>query len=351
MDISTVNEYLSNNDNISLVSLIVAIVSLIIAAIGLIISIIVLVLTYKTWKLKSGISVLGWYGVTSSIESNTPYVSEIKLQNTKDKELAISNIYIHFGKNVYIDMLEKDSRFDKYDIVIPPFGSAVLNFGPVFLYSNGTKKANVDELLHQEKGKIVLSTNDGKLTCGDFKKGWDPISDWFKNYGTDVISVNRYYKEGSIYVGGDEPAKVYDFTSFGDRTLYIVTLGLKNGHKVEYPIYRFGEQQVTKFDSIGLTKEALNSKGNLKAFINKQKGKGKIDFETLYDIVDVQDRIKQCIKDFDNEPYIPKAEGWFEYHICDKVQTLWWKLCETKLLRRWCSHYKTPDNKSDQNKY
>ena len=99
MDINGVNEYLSNNDNVSLVGLIVAIASLAIAAIGLIISIIVLVLTFKTWKLKCGISVLGWYGITSSIESNTPYVSEIKLQNTKDKELAISNIYIHFGEN------------------------------------------------------------------------------------------------------------------------------------------------------------------------------------------------------------------------------------------------------------
>ena len=345
MDITGVNEYLSNNDNVSLVGLIVAIASLVIAAIGLIISIIVLVLTYKTWKLKSGISVLGWYGITSSIESNTPYVSEIKLQNTKDKELAISNIYIHFGENVYIDMLEKDSRFDKYDIVIPPFGSAVLTFGPVYLYSNGTKKADVNELLHRRNGKIVLSTNEGKIECGDFKRGWDPIADWFKNYGTDVIRVNRYYKDGSVYAGGDEPAKVYDFTSFGDRTLYIVTLGLKNGHKVEYPIYRFGDQQVIKFDSIGLTKEALSSKGNLKAFINKQKGKGKIEFETLYDIVDVQDRIKQCTKDFDNEPYTPKAEGWFEYRVCDKVQTLWWKLCETRLLRRRFSHYKTPDKK------
>ena len=46
MDINGVNEYLSNNDNVSLVGLIVAIASLVIAAIGLIISIIVLVLTY-----------------------------------------------------------------------------------------------------------------------------------------------------------------------------------------------------------------------------------------------------------------------------------------------------------------
>lgn len=345
MDISGVTEYLSNNDNVSLVGLVVAIVSLVIAAIGLIISIIVLVLTYKTWKLKSGVSVLGWYGVTSSIESSTPYVSEVKLLNTKDKELAISNIYIRFGKNVYIDMLEKDIRFDKYDIIIPPFGSAILNFGPVFLYSNGRKKANVDELLRKGNGRIVLSTNEGKIVCGDFKKGWDPIADWFKNFGTDVIKVNRYYKEGSVYIGGEEPAKVYDFTSFGDKTLYIVTLGLKNGHKVEYPIFKFGERQVMKFDSIGLTKEVLSSKGNLKAFINKQKGKGKIDFESLYEIVDVQDRIKQCTRDIEKEPYTSKAEGWFEYRICDKIQTLWWKLCETKLLRRWFSHFKTPDTK------
>ena len=340
MEFSVIGEYLCNNDNVSFLGLIVAIVSLIIATIGLFISFIVLILTYKTWKLKNGKAVLGWYSISSSFESNTPYVSEINLQNTKDKELSISNIYIHFGKNVYIDMLEKDSRFDKYNIVLPPFGSAVLNFGPVYLYSDGTKKANVDKLLHIKKGKIVLSTNDGKLVCGDFKKGWDPISDWFKNYGTNIIRVNRFYKEGSVYMGGEQPAKVYNFTSFGDKTRYIVTLGLKNGHKVEYPIYRFGERQVIKFDSIGLTKEALSSKIKLKAFINKQKGKGKIEFETLYDIVDVQERIKQCTKDIDNEPYVPKVEGWFEYRIYNKIQTLWWKLCETKLLRRWCSHYK-----------
>ncbi len=345
MVISEASEYLSNNENISLFSFIVAIASLIIAAIGLIISIIVLILTYRTWKLKSGKGVLGGYGITSSIESSTPYVSEIKLQNTKDKELAISGIYIHFGKNVYIDMLEKDYRFDKYNIVIPPFGSAVLNFGPVYLYSDGSKKTNVDELLLHGKGKIVLSTNEGKLVCRDFKKGWDPISDWFKNYGTAVINVNRFYKKGSVYVGGEEPSKVYDYTSFGDRTLYIVTLGLKNGKKVEYPIYRFGERQVIKFDSIVFTKEALSSKSNLKAFINKQKGKGKIDFETLYDIVDVQNIIKQCTNNIDNEPYIPEINGWFKYYICDKILSIWFNLCETKILRKWCSKFKTSDNK------
>ena len=93
-------------------------------------------------------------------------MSEIKLQNTRDKELAISNIYIRFGRNVYIDMLEKKSRFDMYDIVIPPFGSAILNFGPVFLYSNGLKKANVEALLNMRNGKIVLQTNEGKIVCG-----------------------------------------------------------------------------------------------------------------------------------------------------------------------------------------
>ena len=328
--------YLSENSTI--LGLIVAIVGLVVAAVSLFISIIVLVLTYKSWKLKSGSSVIGGYGTTSSITTSHTYISEICLHNLKDKEFAINQIYVRFGTNVYIDMLEKDSRYDKYNIVLPPFGTAVFNFGPVYLYSDGQKKVDVEELFNKQ-GTIVLGTNHGKVVVSNFEKGWSPISDWFDNFGTEVIYANRFYKRESIYREGKMPATVYDFTSFGDKYLYIVTLELKDGQLVEYPIMHWKERQVVKFEKLKFTKENLESIKTLKAFLNKSQSSGVIDFVKIHDIIDVKSRIKESIKNIDQESYKAKAEGWLEYKILDKIQTWWWKFCETKPVRRWLSHY------------
>lgn len=67
---------------------------LIITAISLLVSVIVLFITYKTYILKYGQKVRGWVGESSSIISEHKYYRTLLLENLKDKDLVVFDIYI-----------------------------------------------------------------------------------------------------------------------------------------------------------------------------------------------------------------------------------------------------------------
>lgn len=275
--------------------------------------------------MKHGCKVVGGLGYSSEISSSTPFISEIVLHNLKDKELAISDIYIQFGRNVYLDMLEKDTRIDKYQIIIPPFGTIVLKLGPAIRYSDHNGIVDVQELIANSlsKGKIVLSTNHGKVVAKTIKKMWSPMSDYFKNYGTDLIHVYRYYSKDSVYRDGKINETVLDYSSYGDRTYYLVTLNLKNGHQIEYPIYGHTQPQVGKFEKLKFTDLILASSDSLKEYLIKEKENGTIDFEEIVSIVDCAKAIKDFNANLSKMPiYKPKEKNWFEYCIINRIQTI-----------------------------
>lgn len=299
----------------------------VIALLAFLVSIAALYVSIKSLSLKFSNKVIGYYNYMSSIESSTPFIREIVLQNLKDKEVAIHDIYIKFGHNVYLDMLDKDSLNEAYIHVLPPLGTLTFNFGPVYLYSEQTQIADISKLIERKiQGKIILSTNDGMIKVKPIKKGWSPISEYFKNYGTVIIQSNRYYRKDSVCYNGDYKHKAIDYTSYGDRILYLVTLRLEDKSEVEYPIYQKLDYKVEKFSKQTFTEEILSSTKTLKEFLKKEKSKGRIQFESIVKIRDAHALINRDIKRYQKEePIIIKAEGWFDYNIKDKFITLWWK--------------------------
>jgi len=300
-----------------------------IALLAFLVSIAALYVSIKSLSLKYNNKVMGYYNYMSSAESSTPFIREIVLQNLKDKEIAIHDIYIKFGQNVYLDMLGKDGLNEAYIHVLPPLGTLTFKFGPVYLYSEQTQIADITKLIEGKHGKIILSTNDGMIKVKPIKKGWSPISEYFKNYGTVIVQSNRYYRKDSVCYNGAYKNKAIDYTSYGDRILYLITLRLEDKTEVEYPIYQELNYKVAKFSKLIFTEEILSSTKTLKEFLKKEKSRGKIQFESIVKIRDAHALINRDIKRYQKEePIIVKAEGWLEYNIKDKFITLWWKLKE-----------------------
>lgn len=75
--------------------------SALITILALLVSVWALWVAIKALNLKCGNKVVGYYNVESSIDSSIPYIKEIVLQNLKDKEVAIQDIYIRFGRDIY----------------------------------------------------------------------------------------------------------------------------------------------------------------------------------------------------------------------------------------------------------
>lgn len=303
---------------------------LIISTISLLISTIVLVITYKTYILKYGQKVRGWVGEASSITSDNKYFHTLILENLKDKDLVVFEIYIRFGYNIYLDMLDKDDLNEHYFHIVPALSIKEFRFGAPIDYVDGGNIVNLSDLIFDNKirKQIILSTNYGKIKVSKFKKGWNPITDYFRNYGTELIQPVRYYSSSSIYgkTGKREMQSAIDYTTYGNKTLYLVILKRKHFGIVTYPIWK--DSKVIYFNKIDFSDEALSNKSSLKKFILHQRSIGKIEFERIEEIVDFQEYVRGIRKNYTLSQHPIKAENWFTYNVIDRLQTYKYKIQE-----------------------
>lgn len=297
--------------------------SVLITLLALFVSIWALRTAIKSLNLKCGNKIIGYYNICSDTDSSTPYIYEILLQNLKDKEVAIQNIYIRFGKNIYLDMLCKDV-YDSYVNIIPPFGTLLLRFGPAYRYVNGHDTVDIRHLITQRnKGQIILSTYRGKVKVGRIKKGWSPTGDYFKNYGTQHIEPLKFYTQESVYGNGKLKNKAIDYSSYGDQVKYIVRLQ-EGDKKIEYKIFAHNQHQVNKFKNLKFTESNLKTDESLRAFLLNERKDGRIAFDDIIEIINFGDFIEEDRKEAMQygKPYIPKEENWFEYYVQDKFITV-----------------------------
>lgn len=301
---------------------------------GFLISTIVLYITFQTWNLKCGEKVKGEFDIRSNIESSYYYINNVILENLKDKNLVIKEMYIRFGRNIYLDMFMKDSVNESYVHIIPPLSTIEFKFGPAFAYTEKYDKVTIQKLLHKnvwKNSRIILITNEGKLTVKRAKKGWSPELYYFKNYGTEIIQQHRYYRDNSMYGKNRIEHFAIDYSTYGDKTLYLVKLLLDNKNIITYPIYE--KRQVAKFQDLTFSNKELETCDTLRQFIEKEKEAGNINYIKIKEIIDFQSKIR----DF-NDKYLhnpdnileAKPLNWFQYNIICKVETIWYKICERR---------------------
>ena len=282
--------------------------------------------TKAALNLKCGNKVIGYYNIASSIESSTPYIREVVLQNMKDKEVAIHEIYIRFGKNIYLDLLNK-GLYDSYLHILPPLGPLQFKFGPAFRYCNGTETVDMSDLiLENSYGKLILVTNTGKIEVKKIKTGWSPHAQYFNNFGIQNIQTYKYYTRSSVFGKDSLSTQAIDYSSYGDRVIYLITLKTK-GVESEYRIFDTDKPQVQKFEHVKFTKQSLQSEQALRSFLKSEKKKGNVSFDDIVNVVDFRELIEKDRAEAQKYgSYTPKAENWFEFYICDKLQTIWWNL-------------------------
>lgn len=282
--------------------------------------------TKTALNLKYGNKVIGYYNVTSSIDSSTPYIREVVLQNMKDKEVAIHEIYIRFGKNIYLDLLNK-GEYNYYLHILPPLGTLQFKFGPAYRYSNGTEPVDMSDLiLGNSYGKVILVTNTGKIEVEKIKTGWSPHAQYFNNFGVQNIQTYKYYTRSAVFGKDSFSTRAIDYSSYGDRVMYLITLKTK-GVESEYRIFNTDKPQVQKFEHVKFTKQSLQSEQALRLFLKSEKKKGNVTYDDIVHVVDFRELIEEARTEAQKYgSYTPKAENWFEFYICDKLQTIWWNL-------------------------
>ncbi|RHW36683.1 hypothetical protein D1B33_09795 [Lysinibacillus yapensis] len=272
---------------------------------ALIISILALIYTVRTYLLKSGEKVRGSYGVTSTVDNEDIYLSRVTLENLKDRAIVIFSIYLQVGENYYIELED----FEEEPLILKPFEVYRSHYDPILFYSVNTKRIKLDDLIEDRnvKKKIILSTSNGKHVVKPFKKHWNPISLFFKNHLTAVVSINRLKYKGIGY---------------GSNIKYLIELSYDKEEDIVIKVHQ-NDYQVKKFKSFTYTKECLENKDTLKQFMLQQREEGKIDFVNI-EVHDFKKAYLDRLKSFNkNEIIEAKYYGKMKYHIIGKLYTVY----------------------------
>ncbi|WP_440093920.1 hypothetical protein ACTACL_09490 [Pseudomonas syringae] len=211
---------LSNTD---LLSLFISSSSLAVAIFSFIIAMIALIYTGYQFYLKNGTRFEGTYSLTSSVWSQQHYISNVLIENKKDKAAAINYIYLRIGSNIYVELINYTSS----PRIILPFETIKIDLSEgVSGYISSTYKVDLNPLLGDRKKRktLIVATPQGLSTVKRYKTYWNVHIESLKNHFiTSVHPVRKYYK-------GKE---------YSDSLEYVLTI-TRNGTTDDYFLYRGG---------------------------------------------------------------------------------------------------------------
>ena len=324
---------------------------IVLSALSLFVAIFVLYITYQTWELKKGQSARASINTVSSSEIEGYYVYNVVVENLKERDLIIFGIYLRIGRNVYVDLLNIDSVYDKYIHVIPSLSTRIFELGAPIYYTTGIAEIKIDELFHHKKQKIILQTNFGKIKAKPFKKGWDPIYESFKNYSIVNIKPIRFYTQNSVPSSHNQSENFIDYTSVPKTALYVIKLKFNDGSIKEYNIFKKDNNPI--FENLEFNDDNLKSIESLKEYLIDSRNKELIIFKEIIKIDDVQELIRKSKKGLSpivlSEKNIPIL-NWFQFFILAQMRTWINKIINppfpSKLFSFYCFlHIKTNPNK------
>lgn len=277
------------------------------------------VFTYFTYKLKIGQKARACCGITYS--KDLPYISSVIIENQKDKDLVIHEVYVRFGPDIYIDLLDKDYS-DRYNIVVPPLSVKEINFGPVFMYNVNTQRVDVENLFKTAKYKVVLSTSNGKLICNDWNKGWSAISESLRNHHVVVAHPNRIYSTSSVYYKDNFETPAVDYSSYSEEVKYVVKLITKDGEKMFCKIYD-NDRKIKLFKDLTFSEDVLKDEDSVRKYLNKAKDKKLVNFtkiEEIYNVRKMMDSTQELYKD---EVIELKSESPLHFYTIGYIHNKW----------------------------
>lgn len=279
-----------------------SLLTLIISLVALIISIIALYYTIVTFLLKSGHKIRCDISITSTVDCKDKFISNIILENLKDRATVIFSIYLRLGRGNYV-LIEE---FEKKPLILKPFEVYQKSYDPIIMYSVSLKRIKIDKLLFDKKlnNKIILSTTDGKYNVKTNTKIWSPTPLFFKNYTTAIVYPKRLS---------------YKKKNYGENIKYLIELKEKKKEVLIIPI-RKDDYQLKIFNNFSLTNDCLSSKEKLECFLNLQKENNNLSFDKLK-VIDFEEVISKNLEYYDKSIFELENRSFFNYNIMGRVYT------------------------------
>ena len=262
---------------------------------------IALLYTYRGDRRKSGIDIRYRLAISSSVSSSEKWVSQVVLQNAKDRAVSIFKVYLEVGHGFYIEIED----FSPSPLILEAYGIHHQHYDPIDFYVGGPYRC-IDVLDDSKSRKrLVLITAQGRHFPKRHIKYDDPIYDSIStNYTTCVVHPLR------LDYGG---------RSYGSEVKYIVTLKSADGKEEVIPIYP-RDYESKWFNELGLTRQAMESKQALEDCIRSQMDMGNLNCSDVA-IFDPEPDRSRWYREYERDGHVP-VRGWFQYNILGRCWTI-----------------------------
>lgn len=259
---------------------------------------------YRGLVLKIGrMKIRGGYTECSSIACEDKYIGIVTIENVRDRAVTIFAIYMKFGHDLYL----KIDDFKDTPLILGPFESFRKEYGPIEFYSVGTRRILINDLFANKsvRKRLVISTSDGKYTVRRLIPIWNPVTEFFRNYMTEIALPVRSIFKGNAY---------------GSNTIYLVELKLTDGTSQVLPIYPRDHER-RAFKRFRLTPECLQTKAALESFLNQQREEGNLPVSSIT-VHDLRASREERFKEEEIKDSIrAEPNGFFKYYVLGWVYT------------------------------
>lgn len=236
--------------DIEALNLLISTSSLAISAASFFIAAIVLFYAAYQFILKRGSKFHGTFTTSSSVWSDQRYVSEIIIENTKDKATALSTIYLRIGRNIYLELID----YSDSPRIIAPFETIKIGLQEgVSGYISSTYKVTLDSMLadHKISKALIIATPQGISKVKNYKTFWNVYIESLKNNFIIPVHPVKKYHDGKYY---------------SDKLQYIVCITNNNGQREEYLLYRENSHSICGTD---IKTNDYSNTAELKSFLTK----------------------------------------------------------------------------------
>lgn len=269
---------------------------------GLIIAIFAAILAVKNYRRKSGLQIRGNFQIASDMECSDKYVSQITIENIKDRAVTVFAIYLRVGHRYFIEL----ENFENKPMILKAYETYHKVFGPIQFYGSDWKRLNLNKILSDQKIKkrLILATGDGKYTIPKPIKIWNPVILYFQNLMTAIIEPKTLMLKDKY---------------IGSNVKFIVTVELEEGNE-EVLLLAKNEYLYDNFKGFRLTPEALENQSTLNEFLQRQIEAGNIQSKNITVIETTEWTSRYA--DYYGPTFEAEHLGWFSYYV--KARFLTW---------------------------
>lgn len=262
---------------------------------SLVIAVIALHYTFQGYILKLGASLRGTFSIRlPGAYNDDAYVSDIALENLKERPIVIFKIYLRVGRNNYILIEDRAEE----PLLLQPFGTYIARYDPIDQYGFLFARIKLNKLLLSRKARkrLVLVTTQSRYTI---KAQMITSSIEHDVCNTDFTLVAH-------------PMRItYKGRAYGSNVLYLVDYEKDNGQEEVVPIYP-NDQIFLKFPGFFLTAQSLESKETLEDFLKERIDGGAFACRKLK-IIDMRERQQWRYKPEDGMIHEAFNMGWLRY--------------------------------------